>query len=202
MNISHEPKLMHEDEFKVYEDLKDAVVFLNSAHDSGAKCIPDDWIAAMLRWIGRQDPSNKFLLQSKNPERWFGWFKDMAGISHMLRIGTTIESNRAGGLSAAPAPEDRAWALATVRETMEKIGRPVETFLSIEPVMTFDVEPMVRYVRAINPVCIEVGVDHYPGRHPGTVHPPSLKKYREFKRQVTKMGWMILEKDDMEAVLR
>lgn len=189
MGLSHEPKLIQTDEHEILK-VQNAVIFLNSAYDSFAKCIPSEWIISMLRWIRRQHPSNKFLLQTKNPQRMFGFLKPLLEVKDRVRLGTTVETNRdTSGISKASSPRARAWALATLRE---KYG--FETFLSFEPLMNFNLERMLVIVRAVAPFCIEIGFDNWEHKHKVHLKRPKRKKYLRFRDELDRMGYPYLEK--------
>ena len=173
--ISHVPKLIQRDEFEVL-DVENAVIFLNSAHDSLAECIPFEWVNAMLRWIGRQHPSNKFLIQTKNPIRLMGFLNLLLKVRDRVILGTTIETNHdMSAYSKAIHPQHRAWSLAQLRE---KYG--FETFLSLEPLLDFHPDTLLTWIRAVNPVCIEIGLDGYKHKHKIKLGKPSKRKYRKF----------------------
>lgn len=189
MGISHLPKLMQKDEHE-YLKVRDAIVFLNSAHDSFAECIPADWIMQMLRWINRQHPSNRFLLQSKNTPRMPRFLKSLLEIKDRILLGTTIESTRSMKVySKAPEPRERAWMLAHLRE---KYG--FKTFLSLEPLCNFNVKDMVQWIRAVFPEAVEIGLDNYEGKHPLKLKKPTPLKYLKFRGVLSEIGVNFAEK--------
>jgi DNA repair photolyase len=95
-------------------------------------------------------PQTKFLFQTKAPEMYLHW--------HLrpfdnLYLGTTIETNRDYGVSKAPPPMRRFYAMCLVDHPLK--------FLSIEPVMDFSLDVMTRWVEEMHPDIIEVGADNY-----------------------------------------
>lgn len=190
MGIPHVPKLVQRD-FTEVLPVENAFIFLNSAHDSFAACIPDEWIKLMLDWIGLQHPSNRFLLQTKNPKRLFGWIKNLEAIKDRVVLGTTLETDnedRAAKLSKAQSVIHRAWALAKMRE----FG--FTTFLSLEPLVKFNPDVMIRLVRAVAPMALEIGLDNWQSRHHCKMERPSKQAYKRFRRMLDHQGWKYEEK--------
>jgi len=109
----------------------------------------------------QQFPQTRFLFQSKDPLIFEGvgypkWDN--------LVFGTTIETNRDYKLTKAPPPYDRYRSMVW-QEHPHK-------FISIEPIMDFDLEVLLRWMRSIRPEIIEVGADNYHNHLP---EPPALK---------------------------
>lgn len=125
----------------------------------------------------REFPETLFLIQTKNPRQLNAWWLDWSILLPAnAHLGTTIETNRNHRLSKAPLPYERFIQLA---------GYPIphdRKFLSIEPIMDFDLEPLISWVRIIKPEIVEVGADNY---HNNLPEPPwwkvegLLKKLRE-----------------------
>ena len=192
LHIDHEPHLVVYDENQILK-VRDAVIFLNSAHDSFADCIPSEWICMMLRWIGRQHPSNKFLLQTKNTARLPKFLKNLLEVKDRVRLGTTLETTfPIDHVSKAIIPQHRAFYLAKMREY------GFETFLSLEPLFNFKVKDMLYWIRAVNPVMIEIGFDNYERLHGHKFEKPSHKLYEEFVAELRRMGFNYIEKDSVK----
>jgi hypothetical protein len=97
----------------------------------------------------RQLPNRKFLIQSKNP-CIFGHFR----FPQNVLLGITIETNRDDlyeGISNAPPPSQRYKAMLKLQHERK--------IVTIEPVLDFDVEIMVEWVREIRPETCYVGYD-------------------------------------------
>lgn len=192
LNIDHDPHLVVYDEKKVLR-VRNAIIFLNSAHDSFASCIPNEWISMMLRWIARQDPSNKCLLQTKNPSRFPKFLKNLLEVKDRVRLGTTLETTfQIDHVSKAMIPQHRAFYLAKMREY------GFETFLSLEPLFKFKVSDMLLWIRAIQPVMIEIGFDNYERQHGQKFEKPSHKEYAKFIDELDRMGFKYLEKESVK----
>lgn len=99
----------------------------------------------------RNRPHNTFLFCSKSPKCYLGL--DLDGTPN-LYFGTTIETNRdTTAWSQAPPPVERATALAKVASRRK--------FVSIEPIMDFDLPALVELVEMVEPEIVEVGYDNY-----------------------------------------
>ncbi len=137
----------------------------------------------ILRILNRIDqfPLTNFLIQSKNPKRFGDW-----DVTFPLNVylATTIETNRDYNLTKAPFPVDRYIVIASFNHPHK--------FISIEPIMNFDSDVLLEWMRIINPEIIEVGADNYSNHLP---EPPwwkveaLLKGLRDFcPRVVEKEG--------------
>jgi hypothetical protein len=112
-----------------------------------ASDVPDEWIVRVLEYCRGFD--NKYLFQSKNPDRMTDF---LSLFPKKSVLGTTIESNRDYEICKAPGPEERALFLKTV-------GNPFEKMVTIEPIMDFDLEPMIDLIRSTGPSWVNVGAD-------------------------------------------
>jgi len=121
-------------------------IFVGSSCDIWAQDICQSWIAKILKKCRDDDVYNKWLFQSKNPERfydWIGFFPDDT------ILGCTIESNRFI-TGTAPSPLQRY-------EAMRNIAYP--KMISIEPIIDFDLEEMVHWIKDIAPAFVSIGAD-------------------------------------------
>jgi len=120
-------------------------IFVGSSTDMWCESTPTDWIARVLKYCRDNDTYNRFLFQSKNPIRFNGWqFPDDT------ILGCTLESNRHSTFSKAPPPLSRKYA-------MSKLILP--KMVSIEPIMDFDLDDMVRWMQEIQPQFVSIGAD-------------------------------------------
>jgi len=136
---------LHFDEKELKTDLGSGnFIFVGSSCDMWAEAIPDLWINRML--LHCYDYDNRYLFQSKNPAKFEGWkFPDD------IILGTTIESNRNfDGISHAPKLWERMMA-------MEELRYP--KMVSIEPILDFDVDVFVQWIRRIKPEFVSIGAD-------------------------------------------
>lgn len=128
-------------------------IFVGSSCDMWANGVPDLWIKSMLLHCA-ESPDNKYLFQSKNPAR----FKEFSGqFPSDFMLGCTIETNRnfhtdvPYPLSKAPQPWERMM-------DMEAISF-IPKMVSIEPIMDFDLDVMLKWMLEIKPKFVSIGAD-------------------------------------------
>jgi hypothetical protein len=122
-------------------------IFVGSSCDMFAEDIDLNWILATL--IHCRKFNNTYLFQSKNPGRMVDCFRWMPERS---LVCTTIETNRwyPEIMGKTPHPEERA----TMMELFS-----TSAFVTIEPVMDFDLGPLVDLIRMCNPAQVNIGAD-------------------------------------------
>lgn len=133
-------------------------IFVGSGIDLFAENIDDGWIRRVLDKCDRDNhdlfgTKNKFLFQSKNPKRILQYiehpvFKDSA-------VCTTIETNRyyPSIMNNSPVVNERALAMNEIA------SKGIETYLTIEPIMAFDIDELVRLIRLCKPVQVNIGAN-------------------------------------------
>ena len=147
------PPRMAEHEF--HTDLGNGnFIFIGSSTDMFADDVPSQWIMRVLDYCKLQhDVGNKnaFLLQSKNPQRFLE-FVDHP-IAKRCVFGTTIEGNRFYPeiMCNAPQIEERVEAM----EKMANLG--FTTMVTAEPLLSFDLEQMLEYIKRCNPKKVNIG---------------------------------------------
>lgn len=124
-------------------------IFVGHTIDLFAADVPAAWIFKVL---GKTEkfPKNKYLFQSKNPERFIeflGYYPDD------VVYATTIETNRNIVKSNAPSAQERAIALSYLEMADN------HTMITIEPIFDFDLEPMVDLITTANPEWVNIGAD-------------------------------------------
>lgn len=131
-------------------------IFVGSAIDLFAEDIPEDWILKTLDYCNEQvynmpQNPNRYLFQSKNPSRILDFIKHPV-FKHSA-ICTTIESNRFYPeiMGKSPQIEDRVAAM----EKIASLG--IETYVTIEPLIDFDSDELVKMLRRCNPKQINIG---------------------------------------------
>jgi DNA repair photolyase len=129
-------------------------IFVGSSCDMFADDIPNNWIERTLEKCKTRRPNkypNKYFFQSKNVCRMARFEKLMPANSSVC---TTIETNRFYGdiMGQAPFPEGRAvW----LRDGF----RGLDKYVTIEPIMDFDLEPMVELIRSCEPLQVNIGAN-------------------------------------------
>lgn len=165
---------LHEEDLERARFRPGDTVFVVDMGDLFSDAMPSEWIARVLR-KAREFPSTRFMFLTKNPAR-YGEFLDLFPRNSVL--GATIETNRddlARSVSRAPPPSARHEAMAELRWPYK--------YVSIEPIMDFDLDVMVSWVADIRPVSVHVGYDNWNSRLPE----PPLWKARELVRRLSSM---------------
>lgn len=134
-------------------------IFVCDMGDLFCKGVPDAWVFRVLDVI-RAHPLTTFLLLTKNPRRYLYF---LHWIPPNAILGATIESDLPHeGISGAPSPEHRLFALALCRELERLVnGFEHKRFVAIEPVMQFDHDKFLELLRRVNPWAVAVGYDNY-----------------------------------------
>ena len=122
-------------------------IFVGSSCDMFADDIPRDWIIKTLQHCDKFD--NKYLFQSKNPKA-FELYLDM--LPNESVVCTTIETNRyyQDIMKECPTPIDRAFAMKYI---------PLDKYVTIEPIMDFDLERLLELIKDCDPIQVNVGAD-------------------------------------------
>jgi len=120
-------------------------IFVGSSCDMFADDIPYEWIEATLDHCRKFD--NRYLFQTKNPIRMFGKFDGLNAVAC-----TTIETNRwyPDIMQNSPIPDLRANAMSMLE---------VDRYVTIEPIMDFDLYELVELIRECAPKQINIGAD-------------------------------------------
>ncbi len=140
---------LHFDEKELKTDLGSGnFIFVGSSCDMWADDIPVEWIELVLEKC-RLSPQNTYLFQSKNPQRLIDWSCDFPP---KVIIGTTIETNRTYSNEVFWAPQRLARYIAMTKYDYNKM-------VSVEPIMDFDLDIMVRWIQEIKPQFVSIGAD-------------------------------------------
>lgn len=121
--------------------------FLCSCNDLFAEGVPFNYILETIRWAKTQK-GVQWAIQTKNPDRMLNFFQGPRKPARAL-LGTTIETNRltaiTDGCRNAPVPEKRV-----VRYL---------NYVTIEPIMDFDLAIMVDWLKWMQPQFVNIGAD-------------------------------------------
>jgi DNA repair photolyase len=145
---------------------QDKFIFVGSSCDMWAWDIPKVWIDRILEKC-RFNYRNRYLFQSKNPERFRKFCGEFTGNEI---FATTLESNREYHeiFRDAPGVSERYTAMTKCREA------GCEVMITIEPILDFDLKPFVEMISDIKPVWINIGADSKGHKLPE----PSAEKIR------------------------
>ena len=126
-------------------------VFVGSSCDLFASSIPDEWIEKTL--VKCQGYSNRFLFQSKNPFRMAAFLsKDL--LNRPFVCCTTLETNRwyPSVMYNSPTPTQRV-------EGMSSLPATISRYVTIEPILDFDLVSFVGMIQSIGPAQVNIGAD-------------------------------------------
>ena len=146
---------LDETEFKT-DLLSDLFIFVGSGTDLFARNIPKEWIERTLNHCYDANntlfgATNKYLFQSKNPKRILDFIEHPVFKQSVLC--TTIETNRFYEEHMCYAP--RIEARVSAMEEINKLG--FDTYVTIEPIMDFDLEELVELIKRCNPKQVNIG---------------------------------------------
>lgn len=144
------PLRLDKSEFKT--DLNEGqFIFVGSSTDMFAQSVPEEWIREVLAYCSNFDRA--FLFQSKNPKRIYELEQqNLFPKDHI--IATTLETNRdMSAISKAPSADERAHWMGQIA------GLGIETTVTIEPVMQFDLITFVDMLQYCSPSFISIGSD-------------------------------------------
>jgi protein gp37 len=128
---------------------KGRTIFIDCMNDLWAAQVEKDWIDSVLEHC-RAYPLNTYVFQTKNPQRYHEF---AVLLPKQFILGTTIETTRADLCPpTAPKPFDRAYSMSTLPSEWSK-------FVTIEPVLEFDLVDMVEWLKAIKPTFVNIGAD-------------------------------------------
>ena len=163
--------------------------FIQSMGDLFAENVPESMIMTVLKWCSEY-PDNTYLFQSKNPAR-FLLFQDGEYPKNKI-LCTTIESNKDyEGMSKAPLIQER------VKAMIELWRRGYKTFLTIEPIMEFDLHELVTMIRLCHPIQVNIGADSFNKKLPEPTKQEVLDLICELQKFTT-----VKEKKNLKRLLK
>lgn len=122
-------------------------IFVGSSCDMFANEIENEWIEKTLAKCQHHE-ENQYLFQSKNPYV-IGLHKEELPARSV--ICTTIETNRYYSGSRALNPSERAYGMEMLPGFLH--------FVTIEPIMDFDLYPLIEIIKRCDPVQVNIGAD-------------------------------------------
>jgi len=142
-------KPVHLDEKELNTDLGSGnFIFVGSSCDMFAEEIPDLWLYKTLGHCINFD--NSYLFQSKNPLYLLG---SSAFLPKKSVICTTIETNRyyPDIMGLTPKPGERATAMYHIEG--------IKKYVTIEPIIDFDLIELVALIQMADPTSVNLGAD-------------------------------------------
>lgn len=135
-------------------------IFIGSSTDVFASDVPSEWITAILDFCveatsHQNGAKTRFLLQTKNPARILEFADHSIFKGGQIVVCTTIETNRHYPeiMTNAPDPKERAEAMSKIAE------RGIKTYVTIEPIMDFDLDELVSLVKMCAPEQVNIGAN-------------------------------------------
>lgn len=172
---------------------KDKFIFVGSGTDLFAKNISSDWIKRNLDKCYEANNNlfgegNKYFFQSKNPRRFLEFIEHP--IFKESIICTTIETNRWIGehMRNSPRIEDRVSAM----EEIASLG--FTTYVTAEPLMDFDLEEMIEFIRRCHPIQVNLGRE---SKGLVKLPEPDDKKIEELIKEVRKFTDRVVLKKNL-----
>lgn len=168
---------VHFDEKELKTDLgENNFIFVGSSCDMFADEIPNEWILRTLEHCDKFD--NKYLFQTKNPYRFWD-FIDYTVISDKSVLCVTIESNRVySQMGYAPSSNNRIYSLTELKGV-------IPIYVTIEPIMDFDMGKMIRSIQNIKPQQVNIGADSGGNNLPEPSKDKTLQLISELKKLTT-----------------
>ncbi len=124
-------------------------IFVGHLSDMWGTWVPDEWIQAVITRCLFY-PGNEYYFQSKNPGR----FRDFKPEENFF-YGTTIETDeypKSFWKFVAPSPRVRA-------VIMQGLSRDRKRFVTIEPIMDFNLFNLIGLIKMVHPMFVTIGAD-------------------------------------------
>lgn len=160
-------------------------VFVCAQNDLFCENVPEEVVVRIMNYLKRF-PTNKYYFQTKNPGR-------MTEFTHLFPVntivGTTIESNIwYPEMGNAPDPGERAKWMA---------GIQIEKYLTIEPIMDFDLHNFLEMIQWINPKQVSIGANTF---KKVKLHEPTPKSLHDLIHELRKFTSVVI-KENLERLL-
>ena len=120
-------------------------IFVGSSCDMFASNIPEEWIIETLKHCGTYEENNYFF-QTKNP----GNIRRI--LPYKSSVCITLETNRwyPDVMGNCQIPFDRVYQMELIRHPL---------YITIEPILDFDLERFVEMLKSCNPLQVNIGAD-------------------------------------------
>ena len=159
-------------------------IFVENCNDMFAQNIPHFFILKILEHCNKFK-DNVYVFQTKNPSRYLDYLNHLPPRS---MLGTTIETNRdMTNVSTAPHPQERSKAMAKIF---------LRKFVTIEPVLDFDVNEFASMIIQIRPSFVNIGAD---SKNHG-LKEPTWEKIDALIKALSDAGIEIKEKHNLDRL--
>jgi len=160
-------------------------IFIEHQNDLFAKNVPDEFIRRIVAHCVHY-PGNTYMFQTKNPYRMLDWLMFLPSNSI---LGTTIETNRMMNISEAPCPYQRYKAMLEIPVKFKR-------FITIEPVLDFDVDIFAEWIGNMKLDFINLGADSKGHNLPE----PTIEKVMQLVEKLKEYGIELREKYNLERL--
>ncbi len=160
---------IHFDRLKPFNVSKPKTIFVCSMSDLFGWFIPGRWIMYVLDVCHKSKGPITWFFETKNPARYVSYIDIMP---ENIILSTTIETNLDIPVSKAPPTYERYMVMRKIKGCKKHV--------SIEPIIDFNLEVMVNWIRDIEPVKVTIGFDNYNANLPE----PPLEKVIKLKRKL------------------
>jgi DNA repair photolyase len=161
-------------------------IFVENCNDLFANEVPEDFIRRIMAHCCEY-PECAYVFQTKNPANYWKWLSSMPP---KRIIGCTIETNRdMPEIGKTPSPSSRATAMNFLS--------PQRRFITIEPVLDFDVDILAEWIRRIDPEFVNLGAD---SKNRGLPEPP-VEKILALVDVLKKYGIELREKHNLQRLI-
>ena len=163
-------------------------IFIEHMNDMFSEGVKDSWIRSILHHCKCYD--NEYVFQTKNPERAVSFYSYFPKKS---MVGTTIESDIVyPEVSNTPYPEMRLLGIKRFWE----IG--FKTFITIEPILDFNLDILVKWIVSANPDFVNIGAD---SKRCGLPE-PTKDKVLDLAEKLRSLGIVIRKKVNLDRLIK
>jgi DNA repair photolyase len=161
-------------------------IFIENCNDLFADDTPTGFIETIIDHCN-QYPDNTYVFQTKNPYRMRYFLSDLP---ESCILGTTIETNRdtKKTIGNAPNPSNRMFFFKEIKAFRK--------FVTIEPILDFDIDILSAWMDQIRPEFINIGAD---SKNHGLPE-PSIDKVMELVGKLKKYGIEVREKRNLDRL--
>lgn len=126
-------------------------IFVGSSCDMFAENVHPEWVIKTLQRCEKYN-KNGYLLQTKNPKAFSDYAPNIAALEKFA-LCITLESNifYPDIMKNSPKPKERVFEFSKI---------PVkEKYITIEPIMDFDVFTFIEIIKECDPIQVNIGAD-------------------------------------------
>jgi DNA repair photolyase len=180
------PIRLLEEEFAVKYGTE-KTIFIEHMNDLFATDVPYEMILRVINHC-KEWPDNTYVFQTKNPIRFTEFLSEFP---ERVILGSTIETNREmGEISKAPTPANRHIG-------MKNLPKNIRKFITVEPVLDFDVDVLAQWIADIRPEFLNLGADSKDHHLPE----PTVEKIMSLVEKLKEDGIELREKHNLQRLL-